>query len=112
MQVIGELGMRLPQVAHGALHGVDRVAVAGEHGEFDQAVKPLGHLVHLQDDAGVRIDEAQAQPGDLVVFDDEEHIGLYLGDGVLIQAPEEGLPVEITTVWQGVPHHFTLILPG
>lgn len=72
----------------------------------------LGHLVHLQDDAGVRIDEAQAQPGDLVVFDDEEHIGLYLGDGVLIQAPEEGRPVEITTVWQGVPHHFTRILPG
>lgn len=72
---------------------------------------PLGHLVHLQDDAGRPISESDAQPGDLVVFDDEEHIAIYLGDGVLIQAPEEGRPVEITTVWQGVPHHFTRLLP-
>lgn len=72
---------------------------------------PLGHLVHLQDDAGRPISESDAQPGDLVVFDDEEHIAIYLGDGMLIQAPEEGRPVEITTVWQGVPHHFTRLLP-
>jgi cell wall-associated NlpC family hydrolase len=72
---------------------------------------PLGHLVHLQDDAGARIDESDAKPGDLVVFDDEEHIAIYLGGGVLIQAPAVGRPVEITTVWQGVPHHFTRILP-
>ena len=71
----------------------------------------LGHLVHLQDDAGARIDESAAKPGDLVVFDDEEHIAIYLGGGVLIQAPAVGRPVEITTVWQGVPHHFTRILP-
>ncbi|MDR6610838.1 C40 family peptidase [Leifsonia sp. 1010] len=71
---------------------------------------PLGHLVHLQDDAGRPISESDAQPGDLVVFDDEEHIAIYLGDGMLIQAPEEGRPVEITTVWQGVPHHFTRLL--
>lgn len=73
---------------------------------------PLGHLVHLQDDAGVRIAEDEAQPGDLVVFDDDEHIALYLGDGMIVQAPEEGRPVEITTVWQGVPHHFTRLLPA
>ncbi|WP_431277818.1 C40 family peptidase [Leifsonia poae] len=73
---------------------------------------PLGHLVHLQDEAGVRIDQSQAQPGDLVVFDDEEHIGLYLGGGVLIQAPAPGRPVEVTTVWAGVPHHFTRLLPA
>jgi hypothetical protein len=47
-----------------------------------------------------------------VVFDDEQHIGLYLGGGVLIQAPAPGRPVEVTTVWQGVPHHFTRILPA
>jgi cell wall-associated NlpC family hydrolase len=73
---------------------------------------PLGHLVHLQDGAGIRIAATQAQPGDLVVFDDEQHIGLYLGGGVLIQAPAPGRPVEVTTVWQGVPHHFTRILPA
>ncbi len=71
----------------------------------------LTHLVSAQDVVGTRIPEAQARPGDLVVFDDEEHIGLYLGGGVLIQAPAPGRPVEITTVWQGVAHHFTRILP-
>ena len=73
---------------------------------------PLVHLVSAQDAVGTRIGESQARPGDLVVFDDEEHIGLYLGGGVLIQAPAPGRPVEITTVWQGVPHHFTRILPA
>lgn len=70
----------------------------------------LGHLVHLQDDAGTRIDEADARPGDLVVFDDDEHIALYLGGGMIVQAPEVGRPVEVTTVWSGVPHHFTTLL--
>ena len=70
----------------------------------------LGHLVHLQDDAGRRIDESDARPGDLVVFDDEEHIALYLGGGMIVQAPEVGRPVEVTTVWSGVPHHFTTLL--
>lgn len=99
-----------PYVLDGTSHaGIDcsgLVLVA-----YASAGIPLGHLVHLQDDAGVRIPEADALPGDLVVFDDEEHIGIYLGGGVLIQAPEEGRPVEITTVWGGVPHHFTRLLP-
>ncbi len=73
---------------------------------------PLVHLVSAQDAVGTPIDASQARPGDLVVFDDEEHIALYLGGGVLIQAPAPGRPVEITTVWQGVPHHFTRILPA
>ncbi len=72
----------------------------------------LFHLVSRQDAAGTRIDESQAQPGDLVVFDDEAHIGLYLGGGVLIQAPDVGRPVQISTVWQGIAHHFTRILPA
>lgn len=73
---------------------------------------PLAHLVSKQDAAGTPIAASAARPGDLVVFDDEEHIGLYLGGGVLIQAPAPGRPVEITTVWAGVPHHFTRILPA
>ncbi|MNO00541.1 Murein DD-endopeptidase MepH precursor [compost metagenome] len=58
------------------------------------------------------IPESEAKPGDLVVFDDEEHIGIYLGNGTLIHAPDVGRDVSITTVWQGVAHHFTRILPG
>lgn len=98
-----------PYVLDGTSHdGIDCSGLVLE--AYASAGIQLGHLVHLQDDAGVRIPEADALPGDLVVFDDEEHIGLYLGGGVLIQAPELGRPVEITTVWQGVPHHFTRLL--
>ena len=71
----------------------------------------LAHLVSAQDHAGVTIPESEAQPGDLVVFNDDEHIAIYLGDGVLIQAPEAGEDVQIKVVWEGIPHHFVRILP-
>lgn len=70
------------------------------------------HLVSAEDSAGVRIPESAAQPGDLIVFDSSEHVGIYLGGGLLIHAPEEGRPVEIEPVsqWSGIAHHFTRIL--
>lgn len=72
----------------------------------------LAHLVSAQDAAGVTIPESEAQPGDLVVFNDDEHVAIYLGGGLLIQAPEEGEDVQIHVVWQGIPHHFVRILPS
>jgi cell wall-associated NlpC family hydrolase len=81
-----------------------------------QAYASIGiHLVHLvsaQDAVGTVIPESQAKPGDLVVFDDNEHIGIYLGANLLIAAPEAGRPVNVEQVWAGVPHHFTRILPA
>ena len=73
---------------------------------------PLGRVVHLQDQAGTRIDESAAQPGDLVVFDDNEHIGIYLGGGLLVAAPAPGRTVEIQTAqsWSSIPHHYTRLL--
>lgn len=41
--------------------------------------------------AGTRVSTSQLQPGDLVFFyDDISHVGLYVGDGMMIHAPKPG----------------------
>ncbi|HEV7564963.1 MAG: hypothetical protein JWP70_931 [Leifsonia sp.] len=77
---------------------------------YAQVGIPLAHLVSAQDAVAKPIPESAALPGDLVVFDDHAHIGIYLGGGLLIQAPQVGVPVQIVPVW-GVAHHFARILP-
>jgi cell wall-associated NlpC family hydrolase len=45
---------------------------------------------------------ADMQPGDLMLFDGEGHVGLYVGGGMLVDAPQPGQTVEeipITTSW-------------
>ncbi|MEU4893571.1 NlpC/P60 family protein [Streptomyces sp. NPDC044780] len=40
---------------------------------------------------GTRVSTSQLQPGDLVFFyDDISHVGLYIGDGMMIHAPKPG----------------------
>ncbi|GAA4188952.1 hypothetical protein GCM10022288_15960 [Gryllotalpicola kribbensis] len=72
----------------------------------------LVHYVPNQDAAGRVISADQAKPGDLVVFDDEAHVGMYLGNGLLVAAPEPGRNVQIEPVskWSGIGYHFTRIL--
>ncbi len=42
---------------------------------------------------------AEARPGDLVVADDNSHIGIYVGDGKMLHAPRAGKDVRIADVW-------------
>ncbi|WIB64577.1 MULTISPECIES: C40 family peptidase [unclassified Curtobacterium] len=72
---------------------------------------PLVHYVPTQDAAATTIPESEAQPGDLVVYDSEAHIGLYLGNGLVIQAPHPGEPVDIIPMFSA-PHHFARVLPA
>ncbi|MDQ1583621.1 MAG: peptidoglycan DL-endopeptidase RipA [Microbacteriaceae bacterium] len=99
-----------PYVLDGSSHsGIDcsgLVMVA-----YAQVGIPLGHLVSAQDAVATTIPESEALPGDLVIFNDDAHIGIYLGGGLLIQAPEVGVPVQIVPVW-GIAHHFARILPA
>lgn len=72
---------------------------------------PLVHYVPSQDAVATTIPESEAQPGDLVVFDNEDHVGIYLGDGVVLQAPHPGDPVDIVPVYPNA-HHFARLLPA
>ena len=40
---------------------------------------------------------ADVQPGDILVFLDGGHVGLYVGDNKLIDAPQTGLDVELVS---------------
>ena len=58
---------------------------------------------------------AQAQPGDLVFFDNSssrpgvDHVGIYIGDGKMIAAPQEGQTVSVQDV--GSPTLIRRVLP-
>jgi cell wall-associated NlpC family hydrolase len=65
----------------------------------------LQHSVPLEDAAGTRISQADAEPGDLVVFDNEEHIGFYAGNGNILDAPKPGGVVSVRPIWNQA-HHF------
>jgi len=72
---------------------------------------PLVHYVPSQDAVATTITQAEALPGDLVVFDNEDHVGIYLGDGIVLQAPHPGDPVDIVPLYPNA-HHFARLLPA
>ncbi|AQS67975.1 NlpC/P60 family protein [Streptomyces pactum] len=60
----------------------------------------LPRTTYDQVDAGTTVPVAQARPGDLVFFyDDLSHVGLYIGDGMMIHAPKPGAYVREESVY-------------
>ena len=48
------------------------------------------------------ISESSIEPGDLILYDGEGHVAMYVGDGDIIDAPQTGLDVEkipMSTSW-------------
>lgn len=74
----------------------------------------MPHLVSAQDAMGTDIPESEAQPGDLVVFDDDAHVALYLGAGQIVAAPDWGQNVQVQALsnWGPIGYHFTRVLPA
>ncbi|GAA4170277.1 C40 family peptidase [Gryllotalpicola koreensis] len=72
----------------------------------------LSHGVGSQDRVGHTISAAEAKPGDLLVFDNEQHVTLYLGNGLMVAAREPGTQVQIEplSAWSGIGYHFTRLL--
>ncbi len=56
----------------------------------------LPHSSYAQKDCGSRVEYADLQPGDLVFFHGYGHVGMYIGDGNFIHAPQTGDVVKIS----------------
>ncbi|MFZ7087644.1 C40 family peptidase [Curtobacterium sp. RRHDQ10] len=72
---------------------------------------PLAHYVPTQDAAATTIPESEALPGDLVVYDNQDHVGIFLGNGLVLQAPHPGATVDIVPMYPAA-HHFARLLPA
>ena len=60
----------------------------------------LPHFAAAQFGMGVPVARDQLQPGDLVFFDGLNHVGIYIGGGQMVHAPETGDVVKITPLSQ------------
>jgi cell wall-associated NlpC family hydrolase len=58
----------------------------------------LNHYVPDQYSASRRVAKADLQPADLVFFSNNDHMGMYVGNGMFIQAPHTGDVVKISSL--------------
>jgi cell wall-associated NlpC family hydrolase len=58
----------------------------------------LPHYAAAQYQLGSPVDRSQLQPGDLVFFDALDHVGIYIGGGQFVHAPQTGDVVKITAL--------------
>jgi len=66
---------------------------------FAQEGITLPHYTGDLWNSGVHIPEADLEPGDLVFFyQDISHVGIYLGNGLMVDAPDFGQTVEVQPV--------------
>jgi peptidoglycan DL-endopeptidase CwlO len=60
----------------------------------------LDHYTGDQWNEGEHISRSQLQPGDLVFFfADISHVGMYIGNGLMVDAPSFGQPVQVQAIY-------------
>ena len=60
----------------------------------------LPHYTGSLWNSGVHVARSDLEPGDLVFFfQDISHVGIYIGDGMMIDAPDFGEPVQVQPVY-------------
>ena len=59
----------------------------------------LPHGVGGQSRVGTAIDPAAALPGDVVILSDGSHNGIYMGGGMILDAPQPGGVVSVRPLW-------------
>jgi cell wall-associated NlpC family hydrolase len=75
---------------------------------FSQFGVALPHSVHGQNRMGILIKPEDALPGDLVVFDDLSHDGIYAGNGNFYHAPRPGDSVKLAPIFTSRIHFIRL----
>ncbi|MGB0437718.1 MAG: peptidoglycan hydrolase RipC [Mycobacterium sp.] len=66
---------------------------------FQQAGISLPHSSQALANGGQAVSTDQMQPGDLVIqYSDASHVGIYIGDGMMVHASTYGIPVRVETV--------------
>jgi cell wall-associated NlpC family hydrolase len=66
---------------------------------FQQAGKSLPHSSQALASGGQPVSMDQMQPGDLVTYySDASHVGIYIGDGMMVHASTYGTPVRVAPV--------------
>jgi cell wall-associated NlpC family hydrolase len=67
---------------------------------YEQVGIHLDHFTGDQWQEGEHISRSQLQPGDLVFFfPDISHVGLYIGNGLMVDAPSTGQVVQVQPVF-------------
>jgi peptidoglycan DL-endopeptidase CwlO len=75
---------------------------------FSQFGVSLPHSVHGQNRLGILIKPEDAVPGDLVVFDDLSHDGIYAGNGNFYHSPRPGDYVKLAPIFTSNIHFVRL----
>jgi cell wall-associated NlpC family hydrolase len=70
----------------------------------------LPHSAAAQYGSGRRVNRNQLQPGDLIFWKGLGHVGMYIGAGRMVHAPQRGQLVTITSIDQGA--YLGAVRPG
>lgn len=114
--------------ASGPTRGIRDGGVADSHGDFNKigfdcsgltlyafagAGIALPHYTGYQYNHGTKVDPSQMERGDLIFYGPggSHHVAIYLGDGMMLEAPNSGSVVKKSPVrWSGMtPHAVRLI---
>ena len=68
---------------------------------FAQVGVSLPHNAAAQYGVGSPVDRASLQPGDLVFFSGLGHVGIYIGGGQYVHAPQTGDVVKVSSMDRG-----------
>ena len=68
---------------------------------FSQFGISLAHSVSAQNRRGKLIRQKDAQPGDLVIWNDGGHLGIYAGGWNMFHAPQRGDSVKLAEIYEG-----------